>query len=163
MVHRMGSSRWSVSRIFSALGIEYTCQHAYERAEEVVGKAIKIVVKRATKEALGENIKPSKEPGDGTHQTELYGDLLALKMSIDAGWQCWASWQRYDSACGVVHFVGVHCGKVCYSRLDTNRCHICDKIQAYRNKKKGKSKEEGIKRPKVQSKNKAKQISPVHE
>ena len=87
------------------------------------------------KDALKEEIKLSKEAGAGTYQTEQYGELPSLTVGTDAGWQRQASGRRYDSASGVVHFVGVHSGKVIDTNLTINRCQICDKIDKFKEKK----------------------------
>ena len=87
MAYQMGACWWSMTRAFSTLGIQYMGQGAYEKSEELVGKAIKTVAKKAMKEALEEEIELSKEAGDGTYTTEEYGELPALKMGADAGWQ----------------------------------------------------------------------------
>ena len=122
MAHQMGECWWSMTRAFSTLGIQFMGQQAYEKTEELVGKAIKTVAKKAIQEGLKEEIKLSKEAGDGTYTTEEYGELPALKMGADAGWQRKSSGRRYDSASGCVHFVGVRSGKVCGTRLTINRC-----------------------------------------
>ena len=140
MAHHMGSSWWSMSCAFSTLGVKYMGQHPYENAEDVVGRAIKTVAKKSMKDALVEEIVLSKEAGDGTYQTEEYGELPSLTMGTDAGWQRRASGRLYNSASGVVHFVGVHTGKVCDTRLSINRCQMCEKIKVYKEKiEKGKA------------------------
>ena len=110
-------------------------QHAYETTEDIVGRAIKIVAKQSMKDALAEEIKLSKEAGAGTYETEQYGKLPSLTVSTDASWQRRASGTRYDSASGVVHFIGVRSGKVVDTNLTINRCQICDKIEKFKEKK----------------------------
>ena len=87
------------------------------------------------KEALDEEIRLSKEAGEGTHVTKEYGELPALTMSTDGCWQRRASGRHYDSASGCVHFIGVRCKKVCARRLNINRCYICARIERLEGKK----------------------------
>ena len=135
MAHQMGSSWFSMSRAFSTLGMKYMWQHPYERTEEEVGRAIKTVTKQSMKDAVAEEIKLSKEAGDGTYETEEYGEMPALTMSTDAAWQHRSFGRQYYSASGVVHFIGVHSGKVCDTRLTINRCQVCSRIQSFKDKK----------------------------
>ena len=159
MAHQMGSSWFSMSRALSTLGIKYMGQHPYERTEEELSRAIKTVTKQSMKDTVAEEIKLRKESGDGTYETEEYGELPALTMSTDAAWKCRESTRQYDSASGVVHIIGVRSGKVCGTRLSINRCQGCTRIQSFKDKQqkaKAKKKESNIQKYKA----KLKQIKP---
>ena len=152
-----------MTRAFSTLGIKYIVQHPYEFTENKVVRAIKIVTTQSMKDDVAEEITLRKESRDGTYETEEYGEMPTLMMSTDAAWQRRSSGRRYDSASGVVHFIGVHSGKVCDTRLTINRCQVCSRIQSLKDKKqkaKAKKKESNIK--KIQSKTDANKASPVH-
>ena len=159
MAHQMGSSWFSTSKAFSTLGTNYFGQQAFEYTEEIVGQAITIVANQSMKDALKEEIKLSTEAGDGTYTTVEYGNMPALMMSTDAAWQRRSSGRRYDSASGVIHFIGVRSGKVCDTEININRCQVCSRVQAYKDKKvkaKAKKKQSNVQKYKA----KLKQIKP---
>lgn len=78
VAHQLGVSWRRMSRALATLGIQYMGQHAYQNCEKIVGKAIKTVAKKSTKEVLEEEIELSKQEGYGTYIKEEHGELPAL-------------------------------------------------------------------------------------
>ena len=123
--HLCGLRYYNAQKLFSFLDLPYMSFSSYKRCEKVVGATgLVIETTKVRKQALQEEM----ELTDKLYQTEKYGTLPALTVSVDMGWQKRSSGRRYDSPSGVLHFIGARSKKIIFSFVYRNKCNYCEKL-----------------------------------
>ena len=90
--HLCGLGFYNVRALFTFLDLPFMSFNAYKRCEKLVGeKGLSAISQKVQVEALQEEIKQTTK----TYRTEKYGDLPALSVSLDMGWQKRSSGRRF--------------------------------------------------------------------
>ena len=122
----IGCSHTDLEKIAVMLGLNSMSFKSYKKIENYVGeKSLEVISNEVKEKALADEIEQTEE----SYTTEKYGNLPALAVTLDMGWNKRSSGRRYDSPSGVLHAIGAKTGKIIYSAVYKNKCNICDKIE----------------------------------
>ena len=115
------------------MGVEYMTQSGYYSVEKHVGKVLVELKKDSIKKGLEEEIKLTNK----THTTVEEGELPAITLGVDVGWNKRGSGRSYSSPTGTLNACGALSGKICDSQTLCNRCDKCNKLRKLRKKREG--------------------------
>ena len=123
--HLSGLGYYDALKLFTFLDLPYMSFKSYKRCEKVVGETgLVIKTTKVREQALQEEIELTNK----FYETDEYGKLPALTVSVDMGWQKRSSGRRYDSPSGVLHCIGARSKKIIYSFVYRNKCNYCEKL-----------------------------------
>lgn len=100
------------------LGLPYTSFPTYKKVEDEIGEHIG----QASKESMQQALKEELEVSPDYYTTKKWGKFKALTISVDMGWQKFASGRLYNSPSGVLHVIGARKGKLIFSFVYRNSC-----------------------------------------